>query len=59
MHLAMSIAVMNFHIPGLKHPPWLVLGGVLAAAMLSRSLVFVIAMFRDKGGKQGKGRRNR
>lgn len=48
MNLAMTMAVMNFHLFGMKHPPWLILGAVLVAALLSRSLVFVIAMFRTK-----------
>lgn len=37
-----------FHLLGLKHPPWLVIGLVLGAALLSRSMMFFIAMLRHK-----------
>ncbi len=38
----------TFHLLGLKHPPWLVIGLVLLAALVSRSLMFVIGMLRHK-----------
>jgi hypothetical protein len=38
--------VAAFHLLGLKRPPWLVLGLVLLAALVSRSLMFLIAMLR-------------
>lgn len=37
-----------FHLPGLKRPPWLIIGLVLAAAVVSRSMMFLMAMLRKK-----------
>ncbi len=47
MHEATSM-LATIQLLGLKHPPWLVIGGVLAAALLSRSMMFLIAILRHK-----------
>ncbi len=40
--------VAAFRLLNFKHPPWLILGLVLGAALVSRSLMFLIAMWRDQ-----------
>ncbi len=47
LHHAKS-TLATFHLLGIKHPPWLVIGVVLAAALLSRSMMFLIAMLRHR-----------
>lgn len=47
LHHAKS-TLATFHLLGIKHPPWLVIGAVLLAALLSRSMMFLIAMLRHR-----------
>lgn len=41
-------AVAAFHLLDFKHPPWLVLSLVLGAALVSRSLMFLVSILRDR-----------